>query len=69
MKKKEKVEKLTLHRETLRALTEETLKEVGTSSDVLMALDFLRRTLAQREVSAQYVLRLANVVRRDQREA
>ena len=48
---------------------EETLKEVGTSSDVLMALDFLRRTLAQREVSAQYVLRLANVVRRDQREA
>lgn len=28
MKKKEKVEKLTLHRETLRALTEETLKEV-----------------------------------------
>lgn len=48
---------------------EETLKEVGTSSDVLMALDFLRKTLAQREVSAQYVLRLANVVRRDQREA
>jgi tetratricopeptide (TPR) repeat protein len=48
---------------------EETLKEVGTSTDVLMALDFLRRTLAQREVSAQYVLRLANVVRRDQREA
>jgi tetratricopeptide (TPR) repeat protein len=48
---------------------EETLKEVGTSIDVLMALDFLRKTLAQREVSAQYVLRLANVVRRDQREA
>jgi hypothetical protein len=48
---------------------EEALSEAGTSKSILMALAFLRRTLAERQVSAQFVLRLANVVRRGQREA
>ncbi|HKI05811.1 MAG TPA: hypothetical protein VKK31_27775 [Thermoanaerobaculia bacterium] len=48
---------------------EEALSQIGTSQSILMALAFLRQTLTQREVSAQFVLRLANVVRRGQREA
>lgn len=48
---------------------EEDFIQTDASNNVLMALAFLRKTLAQREVSAQFVLRLANVVRREQREA
>lgn len=48
---------------------EEELMREDVSKNILMALAFLRQTLAQRQVSAQYVLRLANVVRRDQRDA
>jgi tetratricopeptide (TPR) repeat protein len=47
---------------------EQDLTTTETSKSVLMALSFLRRTLAEREVSAQFVVRLANIVRRDQRE-
>jgi len=54
---------------TLVRAAEEILSENGTSSSILMALAFVRRTLAEREVSAKFVLRLANVVRRGQREA
>lgn len=48
---------------------EEELMRADVSKHILMALAFLRQTLAERQVSAQYVLRLANVVRRDQRDA
>jgi tetratricopeptide (TPR) repeat protein len=47
---------------------EQVLATTETSKSVLMALAFLRRTLADRQVSAQFVLRLANIVRRNQRE-
>ena len=48
---------------------EEELMRADVSKKILMPLAFLRQTLAERQVSAQYVLRLANVVRRDQRNA
>ncbi len=48
---------------------EEELIRADVAKNILMALAFLRQTLAEREVSAQYVLRLANVVRRNQRNA
>lgn len=48
---------------------EEELMRADAAKNILMALAFLRQTLAEREVSAQYVLRLANVVRRNQRDA
>lgn len=48
---------------------EEELIRADVSKNIVMALAFLRQALAEREVSVQYVLRLANVVRRDQRNA
>lgn len=48
---------------------EEELMQADVSKHILMPLAFLRQTLAERQVSAQYVLRLANVVRREQRDA
>ena len=48
---------------------EEELIRADVSKNILMALSFLRQNLAQRGVKAQYVLRLANVVRRNQRDA
>jgi tetratricopeptide (TPR) repeat protein len=48
---------------------EEALIRADVAKHILMPLAFLRQTLAEREVSSQYVLRLANVVRRNQRDA
>lgn len=48
---------------------EEALIQADVSKNILMALAFLRQALAERGVNAQYVLRLANVVRRNQRDA
>lgn len=48
---------------------EEELMRADVSKKILMPLAFLRQTLAERQVSAQYVLRLANVLRREQRGA
>ncbi len=48
---------------------EDELRQANVAKNILMALGFLRQTLAERHVSSQFVLRLANVVRRDQREA
>jgi hypothetical protein len=48
---------------------EEALLQLETPQSTRMALAFLRRTLAERTISAPFVLRLADMVRRGQHEA
>lgn len=48
---------------------EEIFLQIETPQSTRMALAFLRRTLAQREIPATFVLRLADIVRRGQRDA
>lgn len=54
---------------TLVDTCEHELRQANVSKNILMGLGFLRQTLAEHRASFQFVLRLANVVRRDQREA
>ncbi len=46
---------------------EEAFARLDASRNIRMALAFLRRSLTEREVPAQFVLRLADLVRRNQR--
>ncbi len=48
---------------------EEAFLQIDTPQSTRMGLAFLRRTLAERQIPAQFVLRLADIVRRGQREA
>jgi tetratricopeptide (TPR) repeat protein len=48
---------------------EEALLQLETPQSTRMALAFLRRTLAERAISAPFVLRLADMVRRGQHDA
>jgi tetratricopeptide (TPR) repeat protein len=48
---------------------EEAFLQMDTPQSTRMGLAFLRRSLAERQIPAQFVLRLADIVRRGQREA
>jgi tetratricopeptide (TPR) repeat protein len=48
---------------------EEAFLQMDTPQSTRMGLAFVRRSLAERQIPAQFVLRLADIVRRGQREA
>jgi tetratricopeptide (TPR) repeat protein len=48
---------------------EETFLQMDAPQSTRMGLAFVRRSLAERQIPAQFVLRLADIVRRGQREA